>query len=116
MALKKQILAIQDVYVPVKRRHTLDPQKVEALAGRIGSDWRGSVANIYPASPIPGRPNGESARARLHCWSASKAAMDLRLVARRSDLCLSFASHARKTGDVLRQQRGTARPFAARPR
>jgi len=54
MALKKQILAIQDVYVPVKRRHTLDPQKEEALAGRIGSDWRGSVANIYPASPIPG--------------------------------------------------------------
>jgi sulfiredoxin len=32
MVLKKQILAIQDVYVPVKRRHTLDPQKVEALA------------------------------------------------------------------------------------
>lgn len=32
MALKKQILAIQDVYVPVKRRHTLDPRKVEALA------------------------------------------------------------------------------------
>jgi ParB-like chromosome segregation protein Spo0J len=30
--LKKQILAIQDVYVPVKRRQSLDPQKVEALA------------------------------------------------------------------------------------
>jgi uncharacterized ParB-like nuclease family protein len=30
--LKKQILAIQDVYVPVKRRQTLDPQKVETLA------------------------------------------------------------------------------------
>jgi len=32
MAMKKQILAIQDVYVPVKRRQTLDPHKVEALA------------------------------------------------------------------------------------
>ena len=32
MVLKKQMLAIQDVYVPVKRRQTLDPQKVEALA------------------------------------------------------------------------------------
>ena len=32
MVLKKQILAIQDVYVPVKRRQTLDPQKVETLA------------------------------------------------------------------------------------
>jgi sulfiredoxin len=32
MALKRQTLAIQDVYVPVKRRQTLDPKKVEALA------------------------------------------------------------------------------------
>jgi len=30
--LKKQTLAIQDVYVPVKRRQTLDPGKVESLA------------------------------------------------------------------------------------
>ena len=30
--MKRQTLAIQDVYVPVKRRQTLDPQKVEALA------------------------------------------------------------------------------------
>jgi ParB-like chromosome segregation protein Spo0J len=30
--LKKQALAIQDIYVPVKRRQTLDPKKVEALA------------------------------------------------------------------------------------
>jgi hypothetical protein len=29
--LKKQALAIQDIYVPVKRRQTLDPKKVEAL-------------------------------------------------------------------------------------
>jgi hypothetical protein len=31
MVLKKQTLAIQDVYVPVKRRQTLDLQKVEAF-------------------------------------------------------------------------------------
>jgi ParB-like chromosome segregation protein Spo0J len=30
--MKRQILAIQDVYVPVKRRQTLDVKKVEALA------------------------------------------------------------------------------------
>jgi ParB-like chromosome segregation protein Spo0J len=32
MVLKRQVLAIQDVYVPVKRRQTLDAKKVEALA------------------------------------------------------------------------------------
>ena len=32
MMLKRQALAIQDIYVPVKRRQTLDPKKVEALA------------------------------------------------------------------------------------
>jgi sulfiredoxin len=30
--LKKKAVAIADVYVPVKRRQTLDPQKVEILA------------------------------------------------------------------------------------
>ena len=33
--LKRQTVAIQDVYVPVKRRQTLDPKKVEALAESI---------------------------------------------------------------------------------
>ncbi len=33
--LKRQAVAIQDVYVPVKRRQTLDPKKVEALAESI---------------------------------------------------------------------------------
>jgi sulfiredoxin len=33
--LKKQTVAIQDVYVPVKRRQALDPKKVEALAESI---------------------------------------------------------------------------------
>jgi sulfiredoxin len=32
MVLKRRTLAIQDVYVPVQRRRTLDPNKVEALA------------------------------------------------------------------------------------
>ena len=48
--LKKQILAIQDVYVPVQRRQTLDPQKVEALAASIMA--KGQVA------PILVRPDG----------------------------------------------------------
>lgn len=30
--MKKQIVSIQDVYVPVQRRQILDRQKVEALA------------------------------------------------------------------------------------
>jgi ParB-like chromosome segregation protein Spo0J len=33
--LKRQTVAIQDVYVPVKRRQMLDPKKVEALAESI---------------------------------------------------------------------------------
>jgi len=33
--MKKQSLAIQDIYVPVKRRQTLDPNKVDALAEEI---------------------------------------------------------------------------------
>lgn len=35
--MKKQSLAIQDIYVPVKRRQTLDPRKVDALAEEIMS-------------------------------------------------------------------------------
>jgi sulfiredoxin len=30
--MKKQIVAIQDIYVPVQRRQTLDQKKVDALA------------------------------------------------------------------------------------
>ena len=33
--LKRQMAAVQNVYVPVKRRQTLDPKKVEALAESI---------------------------------------------------------------------------------
>ena len=33
--LKKKAVAIADVYVPVKRRQTLDPHKVETLAESI---------------------------------------------------------------------------------
>ena len=33
--MKKQSLKIQDIYVPVKRRQTLDPNKVDSLAEEI---------------------------------------------------------------------------------
>jgi sulfiredoxin len=33
--LKRRTVAIEDVYVPAKRRLTLDPRKVEALAESI---------------------------------------------------------------------------------
>ena len=33
--LKRQTVAIEDVYVPVKRRQALDPDKVEVLAESI---------------------------------------------------------------------------------
>ncbi|ANY81872.1 chromosome partitioning protein ParB [Microvirga ossetica] len=49
--LKKQILAIQDVYVPVKRRQTLDPQKVETLAE--------SMMEKGQETPILVRPDGQ---------------------------------------------------------
>jgi ParB-like chromosome segregation protein Spo0J len=51
MALKKQVLVIQDVYVPVKRRQTLDPQKVEALAE--------SMMEKGQEMPILVRPDGK---------------------------------------------------------
>ena len=50
MVLKRQMLAIQDVYVPVKRRQTLDPQKVEALAE--------SIMEKGQQAPILVRPDG----------------------------------------------------------
>jgi predicted DNA-binding WGR domain protein len=51
MVLKKQILAIQDIYVTVKRRQTLDPQKVEALAE--------SMMEKGQEAPIIVRPDGK---------------------------------------------------------
>ncbi len=67
MVLKKQILAIQDVYVPVQRRQTLDPQKVEALAASIMA--KGQVA------PILVRPDGRRVvlAEGLHRLEACKA-------------------------------------------
>jgi sulfiredoxin len=50
MVLKRQILAIHDIYVPVKRRQTLDPQKVEALAE--------SMMEKGQEVPILARPDG----------------------------------------------------------
>jgi ParB-like chromosome segregation protein Spo0J len=49
--LKKQILAIQDVYVPVQRRQTLDRQKVETLAE--------SMLEKGQEAPILVRPDGK---------------------------------------------------------
>ena len=50
MVLKRQMLAIQDVYVPVKRRQTLDPQKVATLAE--------SMLAKGQETPILVRPDG----------------------------------------------------------
>ena len=50
MVLKRHMLAIRDVYVPVKRRQTLDPQKVEALAE--------SMIAKGQETPILVRPDG----------------------------------------------------------
>jgi ParB-like chromosome segregation protein Spo0J len=49
--LKKQALAIQDIYVPVKRRQTLDPKKVEALAE--------SMLTQGQEAPVLVRPDGK---------------------------------------------------------
>ena len=51
MTLKRQTLAIQDVYVPVKRRQTLDPKKVEALADSMLAQGQ--------EAPVLVRPDGK---------------------------------------------------------
>ena len=51
MVLRKQILGIQDVYVPVKRRQTLDLMKVEASAE--------SMMQKGQDTPILVRPDGQ---------------------------------------------------------
>jgi sulfiredoxin len=51
MVLKRQTLAIQDVYVPVKRRQTLDTKKVEAMAE--------SMLAKGQEAPILVRPDGQ---------------------------------------------------------
>jgi hypothetical protein len=75
MVLKRQMLAIQDVYVPVKRRPTLDPQKVEALAE--------SMLAKGQETPILVRPDGTrfvlveglaSARSLQGSWRDDSAA------------------------------------------
>jgi ParB-like chromosome segregation protein Spo0J len=50
MVLKRQMIAIQDVYVPVKRRQTLDTKKVDALAE--------SMLAKGQEAPILVRPDG----------------------------------------------------------
>jgi sulfiredoxin len=46
--LKRQMVAIQDVYVPVKRRQTLDPRKVEALAESILANGQEAPILVRP--------------------------------------------------------------------
>ncbi|WP_247654194.1 MULTISPECIES: hypothetical protein [Microvirga] len=41
--MKRQTLAIDDIYVPVQRRQTLDPQKVIALAESMMEKGAGSA-------------------------------------------------------------------------
>jgi sulfiredoxin len=49
MVLKKQMLAIQDVYVPMQRRQMLDPQKVQALAASITEKGQEAPILVRPA-------------------------------------------------------------------
>ncbi|WP_457093180.1 ParB N-terminal domain-containing protein [Microvirga sp. P5_D2] len=49
--MKKQIIPVQDVYVPVQRRQTLDRQKVDALAE--------SILTKGQEAPILVRPDGK---------------------------------------------------------
>jgi ParB-like chromosome segregation protein Spo0J len=51
MVLRRQMLAIQDVYVPVKRRQTLDTKKVAALAESMLAQGQDA--------PILVRPDGQ---------------------------------------------------------
>ena len=51
MVMKRQNLAIQDVYVPLKRRQTLDTKKVDALAE--------SMLAKGQEAPILVRPDGK---------------------------------------------------------
>jgi ParB-like chromosome segregation protein Spo0J len=48
MVLKRQMLAIQDVDVPVKRRQTLDPKKVEALAKNMLAKGQEAPILVWP--------------------------------------------------------------------
>jgi sulfiredoxin len=49
--LKKRTLAIANIYVPVKRRQTLDPKKVEAIAE--------SMLSVGQEVPILVRSDGD---------------------------------------------------------
>lgn len=51
MSMKSQKLAIQDIYIPMQRRRTLDQQKVEALAEVILVEGQ--------KAPILVRPDGK---------------------------------------------------------
>ena len=64
--LKKQAITIEEIYVPTKRRQTLDPKKVEALAESILS--KGQEA------PILVRADGKRfvLIEGLHAWKLAR--------------------------------------------
>lgn len=49
--MKEHVIAIQDIYVPVKRRASLDPKTVQDIAQ--------SMLEIGQRTPILVRPDGE---------------------------------------------------------
>ena len=51
MLLEKLTLRVEDVYVPLKRRRTLDPKTVDAIAE--------SMLEVGQQTPILVRPDGE---------------------------------------------------------
>ena len=50
MLLEKQTLRVEDIYVPLKRRRTLDPKTVDAIAE--------SMLEVGQQTPILVRPDG----------------------------------------------------------
>jgi Transposase, Mutator family len=54
---------------------------------------------------------------RLKCRAVADSLEEAgRLYARRSDLCVSFLRRLANSGQAFRKQRGTVRPFEARPK
>jgi ParB-like chromosome segregation protein Spo0J len=67
MVLKRQMLAIQDVDVPVKRRQTLEPKKVEALAKSMLATGQEAPTLMWPDGKRHVLVEG------LHCLEACSA-------------------------------------------
>ena len=46
--LETNVIRLDEIYIPVKRRKTLDPAKVEALAERIIEDGQRTPIQVRP--------------------------------------------------------------------